>query len=236
MSPNPAPLTGSPDSDLEFLRTLDRARAGDGEALGWIVERFLPQVRSRVHGSLEFDLRNSRPWLLARFSTGDIVQEVFHGVLSELGSFRGRSERAFAGYLAMVVRNRIIDAVRFHEAERRDGRRGSPLAEVADHKSATADPAGEVASAEEHAKLNAALAKLPERERLLLRARFEESASFRELCDRLGYSSVSATRRAYFAAQAELALEVDGPTSDRPDARPVSDPHSHSSPPETPSI
>ncbi|MEM8710313.1 MAG: sigma-70 family RNA polymerase sigma factor [Planctomycetota bacterium] len=206
-----------------FEQVLNAAKDGDQVAIGEIFELFYPRVKRLVHRSLATDLRNSRPWLTARFSTGDVVQEVFRSVLGDLESFGGSTERAFTGYLTMVVRNRIIDAIRFHEAERRDGRRGAlPIAEE-EHEGASDSPANAAANAEELDRFHEALKTFPEREQLLLRARFEETASFAELTEQLGYPSESTARRAYFAAQARLAVqlrdrsELDHSSSDEED-------------------
>lgn len=207
-------------SAFDFLRVLEEARGGDQRAIEQLFERFYPPVERMVHKSLATDLRVNRPWLSTRFSTGDVVQEVFTSVLGDLGVFAGTNEGAFAGYLAMVVRNRILDLIRFHEAARRDGRR--PSIDVVDAPIGTdsTDPARLAVSREEFEQFHAALAKLPERERLVLRARFERTASFQELADQLGYGSISSVRRAFFAAHAKLAtlLGLDaGPSADSPE-------------------
>lgn len=191
-----------------FEATLTAAKGGDQDSINALFAQFYQQVRRMVHHSLATDLRRSRPWLAAKFSTGDVVQEVFRSVLDDLESFGGHTERAFAGYLTMVVRNRIIDAIRFHEAERRDGRRS--VAPVHDdvHVSGEANPTDEAAGLEALERFHAALAEFPERERLLLRARFEGTASFAELADQLGFSSVYSVRRAFFAAQATLSVRL----------------------------
>ena len=116
--------------------------------------------------------------------------------------------------LSMIVRNRIIDAVRFHEAEQRDGRRAAVAEMLDDHASRERDPVGAVESADEGERFRLALESLDEREQLLVRARIEGTASFRELAERLGYTSQDATRRAFFAAQARVArfLTAGNPT------------------------
>ena len=196
------------DPSADFGVTLAAARRGDAEALQSLTERFYPTVQRMVHQRLELDLRVSRPWLSARFSTGDVVQDVFLGVLRDLNAFGGDNEGAFAGYLAMVVRNRIVDAVRFHEAERRDGRRLGISADVLDLEGADLDPASEAASAEETERLKRALMRFEPRDQLLLRARLENLATFGELADQLGFTTESGARRAYYAAQARLALAL----------------------------
>ena len=192
----------------DFEATLRLAKAGDEVATNRLFERFYPSVRRLVHHSMSTDLRRSRPWLAARFSTGDVVQEVFRSVLEDLTGFGGSTERAFAAFLSMVVRNRIIDAIRFHEAERRDGRRGAPPVPENEHPSGEDRPDRTAASSEEIERFHRALSQFPERERLLLRARFEGTASFAELTETLGYSSESAARRAFFTAQARLAVQL----------------------------
>lgn len=198
--------------DAEFLALLALARDGDSAALDSLVDRFQPRVQADVHRKLARDVRASRPWLEARFSTGDVVQEVFRSVLGDLDAFGGRTEDAFCGWLAMVVRNRIIDSIRFHEADCRDGRVGQALPEDSGALGASqvTDPAAAVARAEEIERLEAAMGELEPRIKLLVRARIEGQASFRELADQLGFGSESSARRAYFEAQARLALQLKG--------------------------
>lgn len=193
-----------------FLSTLERARRGDAQALDDLAARFYPVVQALVHQRLAADLRRSRPWLSARFSTGDVVHTVFESVLWDLGAFAGQTEEAFVSYLAAVVRNRILDALRFHEAAQRDGRRGRPITGGFDTVGAESDPAEIAAASEDVARLLAAIAEFEPRVQHLLRARIEGLATFRELADQLGYGSESAARRAFFDAQARLSLRLEG--------------------------
>ncbi|MEM6674383.1 MAG: sigma-70 family RNA polymerase sigma factor [Planctomycetota bacterium] len=201
----------APDDQLspESVRnSIARAKAGDAAALESVVERFYPTVERMVHQRLAQDLRAHRPWLASRFSTGDVVQEVFRSVLTSMQTVEGESEDDLAGYFAMVVRNRIIDAVRFHEAESRDVRQSRSPDEVATRRGVEPDPVESAAVADEIERLHATLQELEERERLLLRARLEGDGTFEELASRLGYSSSFAARRAYFAARAKLAVRL----------------------------
>ena len=192
-----------------FEDLLSRARAGEAESLDELVDRFYGRVQADVHRRLSLDLRRGRGWLLARFSTGDVVHEVFESVIRDLDGFRGSTEDAFQGYLAVVIRNRILDSVRFHEAARRDGRRsvdpenGPELRAGTDH-----DPAVAAARSEEAERLGSGLDDLDARERHLVRARMEGVASFGELAAQLGYGSESAARRAYYSTLARLAMRL----------------------------
>lgn len=198
----------SPNQRTGFQRTLLAARQGDGEAIGRLFEEFYPRVQMMVHRSLAKDLRSSRPWLTSRFSTGDVVQEVFRSVLQDIRAFGGRTEDAFSGYLAMIVRNRLIDAIRFHEAARRDGRRAArtPQVEVLIE---TEGPVVEEHNSEGVVEaFHLALMAFPERERLLLRARIEQGETFQVLADQLGYASAGIARRAFYSSQALLLVRL----------------------------
>ncbi|MEZ6016310.1 MAG: sigma-70 family RNA polymerase sigma factor [Planctomycetota bacterium] len=191
-----------------FHEALEGARRGESGALDLLTRRFYPTVQGLVHHRLASDLRRSRPWLSARFSTGDVVQDVFDGVLRDLGAFAGQTEEAFVGYLAAVVRNRIIDAIRFHEAAQRDGRRMHALGDEFDAEDERPTPAENAMTAEEFERLFRALAEFDVREQHLLRARLEGVSTFTELADQLGYCSESAARRAFYDAQARLTLRL----------------------------
>ncbi|MEM6675277.1 MAG: hypothetical protein AAF726_20685, partial [Planctomycetota bacterium] len=75
------------DPSAEFEPLLRAARGGDADALDRLFRRYYPRVEELVHVGLVRDLRRGRPWLLARFSTGDIVQDVFRRLLQDLGAF-----------------------------------------------------------------------------------------------------------------------------------------------------
>ncbi len=209
-SKTPEPREARPDLEASpFTQTLSEARQGDAAALGRLFEQFYPSVQEMVHRALARDLRQSRPWLASRFSTGDVVQEVFRSVLKDLRGFGGTTEDAFRGYLAMIVRNRLIDAVRFHEAARRDGRRAKLCTSTMDSlTNAEGEMTNRVASEELVDDFHRVLADFEEREQLLLRARLEQEASFQALADQLGYASAGIARRAFYAAQAQLLLRL----------------------------
>lgn len=190
----------------EFPKVLAAARQGDREALDRLIAQLYPAVRDLVHASLATDLRRKRPWLTALFSTGDVVQEVFCGVIRDLDDFHSAHEGAFVNYLATMVKNRLMDTVRFHQAMRRDVRRTTDI--EGDDLAARSDPL-EVAELEDELRAYArALATFPQREQLLLRERLNGTQTFRELAELLGYSSEDAVRRAFHAAQARLLVRL----------------------------
>ncbi|MFT7670440.1 MAG: RNA polymerase sigma factor (sigma-70 family) [Planctomycetota bacterium] len=190
----------------EFAVTLAAARQGDKAAIEFLVERYYLRVQKTVHEDLSRDLRRSRPWLTSRFSTGDVVHEVFRSLLNDLSRFEGKTEIAFCGYLAMIIRNRLLDAIRFHEAAQRDGRRSAAWSILRDFDTSDCGPVDNAAIAESAATLQKVLESLPEKERLLLRARIEQGTQFVVLAERLGYPSKWAARRAFYAVQSKVLI------------------------------
>lgn len=192
----------------DFNAVLAAVRAGDRAALDRMVTSLYPPVRALVHSSLETDLRRKRPWLTAMFSTGDVVQEVFLSVVRDLEDFQGTHEGAFVNYLATLVKNRLIDAVRFHEAMRRDVRRSSERVGEQEEAPPGAGPVDLVEREEQLRAYARAIAMFPQREQLLLRERLHGTQTFKELAEMLGYPSEDAARKAFHAAQARLLLRL----------------------------
>lgn len=192
----------------DFARHLAAARSGSRTALDALFVNCYERVAKKVHFALARDLRLKRPWLSTRFSTGDVVQDVFRSVLGNLNAFAGSTEAAFAAYLASIVRNRLLDAVRYHEADQRDGRVTKPTDQSERAVSPRRGPRTDAISSEQQRAYQAVLTTFAERERDLLRRRLEDRAEFKLLARELGYSSVSATQRAFYAAQAQLVLQL----------------------------
>ncbi|MFK7739664.1 MAG: RNA polymerase sigma factor [Planctomycetota bacterium] len=196
--------TAMPDMDFEDV--LAAARRGESSALDELFRRYYSRVEQFVHVALARDFRPKRPWISARFSTGDVVQEVFRSVLSDLQGFRGSDGEAFFGYLSTVVRNRLMDLLRFHEAAKRDGWRTERHA--TSDVSHAAGPETDAVAAERRALFAEVLRTFPDRERRLLRGRIIDKAEFKELASHLGYSSLTSTRRAFYEAHAQLVLRL----------------------------
>ncbi len=204
--PQLSPMTSTPSA----LEMIVAARRGDPGALDDLLARFHPTVRRKVHVALQAELRGKRPWLVSMFSTGDVVQEVLVAVVRDVDSFRGIEERSFASYLATLVKNRLVDTIRFHEALRRDPRRASFSLDQLDHDVADsdADPAVRAVRADQIEVFCRIVAGFPTREAQLLRERLEHESPFEELAANLGYPSADAARKAFYAVQARLLTRL----------------------------
>ena len=195
MEPNPA-------LDLTDLADVSgRARLAD------LCQQHYPKVQRLVHDMLAHDVRRGRPWLTAVMSTGDVVQEVFLGVVRDFDGFRG-NESAFVAYLARLVRNRLIDSIRHYQAGRRDQRMLFDGIDAA--LSESMSPFSRVRSGEDADEMQRVLSTLKDRDRALLRGRIEDGESFQQLATALGYASADSARKAYCAIQARLLTRFPG--------------------------
>ncbi len=195
-----------------FADLVGRCVAGDAAARDELVEAFYPKVRARVHRQLEGDFRQRHRWILPLFSTRDVVQDVFASVVDELETTDFADEDAFIGYLSTIVRNRLLDAVRFHEAHKRDARRdvsGSDTAIArshADERAATPQLAAQLA--EQAALIRDVLTELPTRARALVTMRVVDEETFPSIAAKLGYASAETARQAFVEAQARLLVKL----------------------------
>ncbi|MFK7929555.1 MAG: RNA polymerase sigma factor [Myxococcota bacterium] len=193
-----------------FSATLASARAGSRPAIHRIARHLLEPVRRKVHYMLGQELRRSRPWLAPVLSTNDIVQDTLLRVLTDLCGFRGTTEASLMSYLHVLVSHRIIDLMRFHEADRRDRRSQRSLADVGAIRDPKSDPVAESERAEVVGRLYGLLGQLDPRTQVLVHERLEHRTEFAELAATLGYPSEDAARKAFARAQAGLLLRLRG--------------------------
>lgn len=201
------------EADWQQLRGwIAAAAAGERDAQERLVETCLPAVRARVHAELQRDFRERHRWILPLFSTQDVVHEVLADVVRTLADTSFPAREAFFAYLGTIVRHRLLDAVRFHEAARRDGRRqvAEPTAGMAglDADAREATPTLAASLSERAGLLHEAMAELPERWRRLLELRLQEDLTFPQIAAALGYASEETARQALVEAQARLLVKL----------------------------
>ena len=189
-----------------------RAASGERDAQDTLIERFYPAVRSMVHQRLASDFRKRHRWMLAVFSTGDIVQDVFVGVIRHLETTDIEDEDALIRYLATLVRHRVMDTVRHYEAARRDNRRHAPQPDESRGVEAAAPdtPTPSVsASLLERARILATcMEAFDARDRAVLELRLTEEKAFPEIAEELGLASAKVARTAFVKAHAKLLLRL----------------------------
>ncbi|MCA8954853.1 MAG: sigma-70 family RNA polymerase sigma factor [Planctomycetes bacterium] len=205
------PMVDPTRNEIEaFAALVAAAQRGEAGALDAVLRRVYPRVQQLVHRQLQRGFRPKNPWLRPMFSTGDVVQDVFLGVLSTAPNLEGQGEDAVVRYLASAVQNRLLDMMRYHGAARRDARRRADQTS-ADAFQPPSSGAAPWRSAAVHEKLGIyldVLESFPRRHRLLLRRRIEQGNSFAAIAEELGFPSSDAARKAFHEAHAKLLVRL----------------------------
>ena len=177
------------------FRLLDRARAGDQEALERLFARHLKPLQRWASGRLP-------GWARDLADTDDLVQDTLVQTFKRIESFEPRGVGALQAYLRQAVLNRIRDELR------RKGRRP----EVADLDGRELDrassPLEQAIGQEAVDRYERALVRLKSEEREAIIARVEMGYSYEELAEALGKPTPDAARKAAQRALVRLAEEM----------------------------
>lgn len=188
---------------------LNRARGGDGKALGQLLELYRNYLRV-----LARPLVNGR--LGARLEPSDLVQETFLKAHREFGQFLGTGEPELVAWLRRILVRTLADQAKRHRAEVRDMRRQESLEQMLDRSSLEVQEAlvapvptpSHCAVRREQAVLLAdALARLPADYREVFVLRELESVPVDEIAARMGRSA-NAVRKLWTRALLALQQEV----------------------------
>lgn len=186
--------TREPPLDSTF-ELVERAKAGDRQALDRLFERSLPALRRWARGRLP-------GWSRDLMDTDDLVQETAVRAISRIGSFEPRREGALQAYLRQAVANRIRDEIR------RRRRMPVPVELDENHVAPEASPLETAIGVEAVDRYEAALARLRPEDREAIVARIEMNCSYDEVARALGKPSLDAARMAVSRALVRLAQEM----------------------------
>lgn len=181
----PDPIARTEDSDAALAR---RACAGERAAFGTLVSRYAGQAR-----------RVARAILHDPEAADDAAQDAFLAALEHLPRFDAR--RPFGPWLMRIVANAAIDRRR-----RQRVRRAEPLDPAIVAGGVSPERAAE--RGELAARLHAALAELPERQRLAVTLFDAEGYSHAEIAQILGVP-VGTVRSDVFHARRRLRAQLD---------------------------
>jgi RNA polymerase sigma-70 factor (ECF subfamily) len=177
------------DDDLELVQ---RARSGDAEGFRALVVRYQRKVYALALGIVkDADLA----W--------DVAQDVFVRVHRGLDGFKGES--AFGTWVFRIATHVAIDNVRKERVTQRDQVDDVHEADLEDagegilSTSLGNDPRETLLRHELAAKMEAALATLPEKHRTILVLREIEGLSYEELAERLGIHKGTVMSRLFHA-------------------------------------
>lgn len=201
----------------EITQSLDlvlRAQQGDRGALNRLCDRYYERVRKIVHLRLGARLRE-------RVDSGDILQETFLAAVRSIESFEMREEASLINWLSRLAERQIIAAADYHGARKRDSRRDVPLTSgTGDSQTVSVRlgledgrvprPLDSVADAEEQARVESCLERLPEEYRELILLRNYADASWESVAEETGRPSAAAARMMHARALVELGKLVRG--------------------------
>jgi len=189
------PLTSPQPSVDSTFELVERAKAGDRDALERLFARYLPSLRRWASGRLP-------RWTRGMTDTDDLVQDTVVRAVKRIDLFESRHEGALQAYLRQAILNRIRDEVR------RTMR--SPIAtELSENQSDPAASPLDVAIGEEAvARYEAALARLRPEEREAVVVRIEMDGTYQDVAQALGKPSPDAARMAVSRALLRLAQEM----------------------------
>jgi RNA polymerase sigma-70 factor (ECF subfamily) len=174
-----------------LIDLLTRARAGDSEAVGVLLEQFRPYLRILAQRQLEGPLG-------VRLDASDLVQQTCLSAVRHIQKFDGVSEAAFVAWLRTIHQNNIRTAIRDHliAQKRAAGRELTPADEQSIDQSLVAasesSPSQRLMRGESAVRLAAALQDLPDDQREAVRLRYLEGRSLAEIAERLDRSVVAA--------------------------------------------
>lgn len=184
------------------------AADGDHGALDQLLERHLPSVRAYVRCHMGPELR-------ARESTSDVVQSVCRELLMHRDAFQHPDENGFQAWLFTTARRKIANRARDLLQQKRDARREvhdlteSAVGALGAAYSRISTPSGKAMVAEEVARLEEALHRLPDEQREVITLAHLAGLSRAQIGVHMQRSE-EAVRALLHRAMARLMILLDG--------------------------
>lgn len=201
-------MTDASHETREIRDLIAAARQDDAEARDELVRRLYPKVQRIVHQRLNSSIRRDNPWVRSLFSTGDVVHDVFIGMLASASDIADQGEEAVVRYLAVSIQNRLLDMMRHHRAMRRDVRRRAGTSEGgANPDLVPADGAGipgDSSAADKVSAYQEVLLTLSTKYQAVLRLRLEQGQPFAKIAEVVGLPTADAARKLFHYAHAKL--------------------------------
>ena len=203
------PDDGGRSDDCE--RLIRQARAGESAALNELIETWRTYLFHLAESELSPDLRR-------KIGASDLVQSACLDIHQRFRDFQGETAAEWQVWLRRMLIHDLQDARRrFLDAEKRDVRRERQLLGSGGLRFDVTDralsPRASLIAEEESAALRAALARLPEEYRLVLRLRNWECLPFAEVGRQMDRSE-EAARKLWSRAVLRLQAELEGNRND----------------------
>lgn len=181
-------------------RTTDPA---SNQALDRLYERCTPRLLSYIRLKLGRTLRE-------RLESRDILQATLLKSFQHLGEFRGSDGQSLMAWLARIADHEIVDRADYHNRQRRDAGRESPIDDQPDLTARVRSVLSQVILDEQAGELETALDSLTDAHRQIILLRKFEDLSFKEIAHRLSKSE-DACRMLLARALTALTLKLAGP-------------------------
>jgi RNA polymerase sigma-70 factor (ECF subfamily) len=175
------------EGGLPTIQLLSRARQGDAEALGQLLEAFRPELERLARHQLDGRVA-------LRVAASDVIQQTFLEAYRCFRQFQGASEGEWAAWLHRILDNQVAGAVRDHALlKKRDVRKERPMDDSGGSQAGLKEsldaghssPSRRAIRGEEELRLLAALATLPPDQREAVRLRHLENRPLAEIAHRL---------------------------------------------------
>jgi RNA polymerase sigma-70 factor (ECF subfamily) len=189
-----------PDNSTDSLRLIERARAGEADALNEIFARHRDRLRRMVEVRLDWRLQ-------ARIDASDVIQEAYLEVASRLDEYLKEPRLPLFLWLRLVVGERLLKLQRHHlGAQMRDAGRevslyrqalptASSAALAAQLLGKETSPTQAVVRAERMLRLQEAINGLDPVDREVLALRHFEELTRAETAQALGIEEAAAAKR-----------------------------------------
>ena len=186
-------------SDAPTVDLIVKAKQGDQQALGAVLERCLPPLTRWTHGKLPPVARESA-------DTTVLVRQAVSNMLIHLDRFEPREHvGAMQAYLRQSVLNDIRSRLRVVARRDLPREQGDGLA-----PGEPDDPLDQTIAQQSFERYRAALTRLRVRDRELIVARIESEWTFEEIRDHFAFRTTNAVRLALARALRRLRAILDG--------------------------
>jgi len=165
-------------SDSELQELIKRARSGESEALGHLLDEHRDYLRAIAGQQLT-------PKLAGRLDGSDIVQQTCLSVHKQICEFTGNEPAEFVAWLRQIHERNIRNAIRYQAQTQKRSVGREQAFDGQDLQGQQITPSQIVIGNEEASRLRAAMAHLPDDEREAVRLRYFENQTMPQISEHL---------------------------------------------------
>lgn len=169
-----------------YLQLIERARSGERDAVGQLLEKYRPWLQILASRALD-------PIVSSRLSGSDIVQQTCLEAHRDFQSFRGQTEPEMIAWLRQILAHNVAEATQLHVISRKRSVQLERNVADADRSQGISDfpavgqssPSSRAMRSEQAVQLAATMRELPEDQCEALRLRYLEGWSLTEISARM---------------------------------------------------